>query len=140
GNPARPAHIYARRGGAWSLEARLSGGGRWGGGWENAHVQLSGDRALVARISHDHSAGMGGVGYVYVRDGKEWKKDRTLIHTDVPSVVFTGAAIDGETAALLTSGRARGYDLTRETTSCPAPRPDLTSGTQITVEGMLTPQ
>src|SRR5690606_26278644 len=36
GNPARPAHIYIRRGGAWSLESRLADGGRWGWVWEDA--------------------------------------------------------------------------------------------------------
>ncbi len=101
GVDAGSAYVFARDGGAWEQEARLSADDAADNdGFGNA-VSLSGDTLLVAAAGDDHAGGTdAGSVYVFVHSGTTWSQQARLAADDAADDDGFGwsVALSGDTA------------------------------------------
>jgi hypothetical protein len=98
-----PAYVFARSGGTWTQQAKLTaadGAATDMFGWS---VALSGDVALIGAYQHDVGGnGYQGAAYAFVRSGTTWVQQAELNASDgAPGDLFGYAvALDGDTAVV----------------------------------------
>ena len=100
GTDSGSAYVFARSGGVWSLQAKLTPSDGAADDRLGRSVFISGDRALISAIGDDDNGSFSGSVYAFVRSGNVWTQQAKLTPSDGADADVFGfsVSISGETA------------------------------------------
>ena len=111
GNSSGSAYVFARSGGIWSQQAKLTASDAAAHDLFGWSVAVSGDTAIVGAPDADDGAGWPtgwGAAYVFTRSGGLWSQEAKLTPSDIVYRFGLSVAISGDTAVLGTPGDHNG--------------------------------